>query len=50
MYVADSKNNPIQQFDIDGNFIRVIGEFEKKSGQFDLPTTIEMDSRGNFFL
>jgi DNA-binding beta-propeller fold protein YncE len=50
VYVADSKNNRIQQFNINGNFIRVIGEFGKKSGQFDLPTTIEMDSRDNFFV
>ena len=50
VYIADSKNNRIQQFDVNGNFIRVIGEFGKKSGQFDLPTTIEMDSRGNFFV
>lgn len=49
-YVADSKNNHIQQFDLNGNFIRSIGEFGKKSGQFDLPTTIEMDSKGNFFV
>jgi tripartite motif-containing protein 71 len=50
VYVADSKNNRIQQFDINGNFIRVIGEFGKKPGQFSLPTTIEMDSKGNFFV
>jgi tripartite motif-containing protein 71 len=50
VYVADSKNNRIQQFDISGNFVRVIGEYGNKSGQFDLPTTIEMDSKGNFFV
>ncbi len=50
VYVADSKNNRIQQFDINGNFIKVIGEFGKKSGEFDLPTTIEIDSKGNFFV
>ena len=50
VYVADSKNNRIQQFDINGNFIKVIGEIGKKSGEFDLPTTIEIDSKGNFFV
>jgi tripartite motif-containing protein 71 len=50
VYVADSKNNRIQKFDINGNFIKVIGEYGKKSGQFDLPTTIEIDSNGNFFV
>jgi DNA-binding beta-propeller fold protein YncE len=50
VYVADSKNNRIQQFDINGNFVRVIGHLGNKSGEFDLPTTIEMDSKGNFFV
>jgi tripartite motif-containing protein 71 len=50
VYVADSKNNRIQQFDINGNFVKVIGGFGKKSGQFNLPTTIEMDSKGNFYV
>lgn len=50
VYVADSKNNRIQQFDINGKFIRAIGEFGTEEGQFDLPTTVEMDSKGNFFV
>lgn len=50
VYVADSKNNRIQQFDINGNFIRVIGKFGNASGEFNLPTTIEQDSKGNFFV
>ena len=50
VYVADSKNNRIQQFDIDGNFIKVIGKLGNKSGEFNLPTTIEIDSKGNFFV
>ena len=50
VYVADSKNNRIQQFDINGNFIKAIGELGNKSGEFNLPTTIEIDSRGNFFV
>ena len=50
VYVADSKNNRIQQFDINGTFVKAIGHFGSKLGEFDLPTTIEMDSRGNFFV
>jgi len=50
VYVADSKNNRIQQFDINGNFIKVIGKFGNSSGDFNLPTTIEQDSKGNFFV
>lgn len=50
VYVADSKNNRIQQFDINGNFVRIIGGFGNMSGQFNLPTTIEQDSKGNFFV
>jgi DNA-binding beta-propeller fold protein YncE len=50
VYVADSKNNRIQQFDINGTFVRAIGELGNKSGEFNLPTTIEQDSKGNFFV
>lgn len=50
VYVADSKNNRIQQFYLNGTFVRAIGELGNKSGQFNLPTTIEQDSRGNFFV
>jgi DNA-binding beta-propeller fold protein YncE len=51
VYVADSKNNRIQQFDINGTFVKIIGRFgDNKRGEFNLPTTIEMDSKGNFFV
>ena len=50
VYVADSKNNRIQQFDINGNFVRVIGQLGNKPGEFNLPTTIEQDSKGDFFV
>ena len=50
IYVADSKNNRIQQFDLNGNFVKAIGQFGSKPGEFNLPTTIEMDSEGNFFV
>ena len=50
VYVADSKNNRVQQFDINGTFVRAIGELGDKPGEFNLPTTIEQDSKGNFFV
>ena len=50
VYVADSKNNRIQQFDTKGNLIKAIGQLGNKSGDFNLPTTVEIDSKGNFFV
>ena len=50
VYIADSKNNRIQQFDTKGNFVKVIGGSGTQKGQFNLPTTIEMDSKGNFYV
>lgn len=50
VYVADSKNNRIQQFDINGTFVKAIGKFGSNPGEFNLPTTIEIDSKGNFFV
>ena len=48
VYVADSKNNRISQFDTKGNYIKSIGQLGTKPGDFNLPTTIEIDSKGNF--
>jgi tripartite motif-containing protein 71 len=50
VYVADSKNNRIQQFLLNGTFVKSYGELGDKPGQFNLPTTIEQDSKGNFFV
>ena len=50
VYVADSKNNRIEQFDINGTYIKSIGKLGNKSGEFNLPTTIEIDSKGNFIV
>ena len=49
VYVADSKNNRVQQFDTNGKFIKVIGKLGDKPGEFNLVTTIEIDPEGNFF-
>ena len=50
VFVADSKNNRISEFDINGTYIKSIGKLGNKSGEFNLPTTIEIDSKGNFFV
>lgn len=50
VYVADSKNNRIQKFDINGTFVDAIGKLGNKTGEFDLPTTIEIDSKENFIV
>ena len=50
VYVVDSKNNRIQKFDINGTFVESIGKLGNKIGEFDLPTTIEIDSKGNFIV
>jgi DNA-binding beta-propeller fold protein YncE len=50
VYVADSKNNRIQKFDIKGNFVDSIGKLGNKTGEFNLPTTIEIDSKNNFIV
>jgi tripartite motif-containing protein 71 len=50
VYVADSKNDRISQFDVNGTYIKSIGMLGNKSGEFNLPTTIEIDSKGNFFI
>jgi DNA-binding beta-propeller fold protein YncE len=50
VYVADSKNNRIQKFDINGTFVESIGKMGNKIGEFDLPTTVEIDSKSNFIV
>ena len=49
VYVADSKNDRIQKFDVNGTFIKVIGKSGVGPGEFSLITTIEIDPDGNFF-
>jgi tripartite motif-containing protein 71 len=50
VYVADSKNNRIQKFDTNGTFVEAIGKLGKNSGEFDLPTTVEIDSKSDFIV
>ncbi len=50
VYVVDSKNNRIQKFDTNGNFVKSIGKLGSNIGEFNLPTTIEIDSKNNFIV
>lgn len=50
VYVADTLNSRIQQFDPDGKFIQVIGKRGNAFGQFDKPKGIATDSFGNIYV
>ena len=52
VYVADSKNNRIQKFDINGTYVTSFGTGKGSSapGDFNLPTTIDIDSKGDFYV
>lgn len=52
VYVADSKNNRIQKFDINGTYVTSFGNGTpgSKLGEFNLPTTIDIDSKGDFYV
>ncbi|MCX6825864.1 MAG: hypothetical protein NTV06_01155, partial [candidate division Zixibacteria bacterium] len=50
IYVADSKNHRIQKFDINGNYLLTWGSFGSDSGQFNIPTGIDVDFDGNVFV
>jgi DNA-binding beta-propeller fold protein YncE len=49
-YVADSKNHRIQKFDINGTFVTSFGSLGSGAGQFNLPTTIVIDSNGDLYV
>jgi len=54
VWVADRGNHRIQKFDSHGNFILKFGNKDShpsnKPGEFAVPTTIEQDAQGNFFV
>jgi DNA-binding beta-propeller fold protein YncE len=47
VYVADSKNNRIQKFYANGTFIKTWGSNGTGDGQFDLPVSVIIDSKGD---
>jgi tripartite motif-containing protein 71 len=49
-YVADSKNHRIQKFYINGTFVASFGSLGSGAGQFNLPTTIVIDSNGDLYV
>ncbi|WP_020528054.1 peptidyl-alpha-hydroxyglycine alpha-amidating lyase family protein [Flexithrix dorotheae] len=51
LYIADGYGNSrIVQLDKNGKFIRAWGEFGEKSGQFNNPHNIVIDSKGDIFV
>ena len=49
-YIVDSKNHRIQKFDTQGNFIRSWGTEGRGDGQFEVPISVAMDSKGNIIV
>ena len=50
VYVADSGNDRIQEFDSTGNFIHAFGSTGASQGQFNSPNGIATDSSGNVYI
>ena len=46
LYVTDSRNNRVQKFDSDGNFITKWGSQGITDGKFDFPTGLVVDYLG----
>lgn len=49
VYVADSNNHRIQKFDTNGTYVKSFGS-GAGTGQFSLPTTVVIDSRGDLYI
>lgn len=50
LYVADTKNNRIQRFAKNGDYISSWGTFGNSTGEFNLPTDLIVDRMGNVFV
>jgi DNA-binding beta-propeller fold protein YncE len=50
VYAVDSENHRIQVFDINGTFIKSFGTLGAEAGQFNVPVTVVIDSKGNLFV
>ena len=49
-YVVDSKNNQIEKFDNNDNFIKSWGTLGSGDGQFSLHVTVIIDSKGDIIV
>ena len=50
VFVADQRNDRIQKFDSEGNFITVLGSAGYDNGNFRHPTNIAIDSENNLYV
>ena len=50
IYVSDSKNNRVQKFTNNGQYITEWGTKGTENGQFDFPAGIDIDSEGNIYV
>jgi DNA-binding beta-propeller fold protein YncE len=50
LYVADTLNSRVQEFDADGKFVQQIGKRGTAWGQFDKPKGVAVDSFGNIYV
>ena len=50
VYVADTLNSRVQEFDPDGKYIKSYGERGNSWGMFDKPKGIALDSFGNLYV
>ena len=50
IYVTDTSNFRLQQFDADGNFIRAIGTQGSRPGTFSRPKGIALDHEGHIYV
>ncbi len=50
LYVADTLNSRVQEFDADGKFVKSVGSRGTAFGQFDKPKGVGLDSFGNLYV
>lgn len=47
LYVVNGKNHNIAAFDLDGKYLFSIGKRGGEDGEFNFPTSVDIDSKGN---
>jgi DNA-binding beta-propeller fold protein YncE len=50
LYIADTLNSRVQEFDAEGKFVKQIGKRGTAWGQFDKPKGVAVDSFGNVYV